>query len=180
MATILTYDKHAEQLTQEAEPVAQGEKVRDLVDELFASMDYPNGIGIAAPQIGVNKQIICWQVPMFKRGTTQRTGVVKGYMINPEIIFKKGAMVLGYEGCLSFPGIQVCVPRWPRIRIRGVDVRHEPLTVGGKGLVARVMQHEIDHLHGRTLAHYEALRQSVLGSNPDFDNAQNEDNANGE
>ena len=77
--------------------------------------------------------------------------------INPEISWKKGGMVLAPEGCLSFPGAQVMVPRWPRIKVIGWDIRWNPIVIGGKGLVARVLQHEIDHLNGITLDHYVKL-----------------------
>ena len=145
-------------LTREADPVPHGERCRDLIEAMFEAMDYPRGIGLAAPQIGENKRIIVIQVPAAKGSG----GCTKHAIINPEIVWRKGDPVLDYEGCLSFPECQVLVPRWQRIRVTGYDVKWEPLTVGGKGLVARVLAHEIDHLNGRTLDYYERLANQVL------------------
>ena len=154
MARIIEWP--AEILTRRITPVEHGEKCRDLIEAMFASMDYPNGIGLAAPQIGVDKRVIVIQVPAMKAGK-QISGCTKHAIINPEIFWKKGEMIIAPEGCLSFPGAQVNVPRWPRIKVRGFDIRWNPITIGGKGLVARVLQHEIDHLEGRTLDHYVRL-----------------------
>ena len=160
MAKVLTWPN--EILTRKASPVPYGEKCRELVDSMFDAMDYPNGIGLAAPQIGVDKRIIVVKVPAIKNGMIV-AGATKHTLINPEIIWKKGQLEMGYEGCLSFPGERVAVPRWPRIKVRGFTIRWEPVTIGGKGLVARVLQHEIDHLNGITLDHYAKLAKEVLG-----------------
>ena len=154
MARILEWPH--EMLTKVITPVPHGEKCRDLVEAMFASMEYPNGIGLAAPQIGEDKRIIVINVPAIKNRRNV-SGSTKHAIINPEIFWRKGAMEIAPEGCLSFPGAQVAVPRWPRIKVRGFDLRWNPITIGGKGLVARVLQHEIDHLMGRTLDHYVRL-----------------------
>ena len=154
MAKVLTWPN--DWLTKVAQPVPHGEKCRDIIDAMFDAMDFPNGIGLAAPQIGVDKRIIVIHVPAVKKNRMV-AGATKLSIINPEIFWKKGAMEIAPEGCLSFPGAQVMVPRWPRIKVRGFDLRWNPITIGGKGLVARVLQHEIDHLMGRTLDHYVRL-----------------------
>lgn len=161
MASIVTWP--APGLTQKAEPVPQGESCRALIEQMFEAMDYPNGIGIAAPQIGVNKRVICIKVPAMRRGKPA-AGCTKMALINPEIIWHKGTLKLGYEGCLSFPGEQVMVPRLPRIKVQAFDVRWNPIVVGGKDLVARVLQHEIDHLNGITLDYYAKLAEEALSS----------------
>ena len=154
MAKILEWPH--KMLTKVATPVPHGEKCRDLVEAMFASMSYPDGIGLSAPQIGEDKRIIVINVPAVKNRRNV-SGSTKLVIINPEIFWKRGAMVIAPEGCLSFPGAQVMIPRWPRIKVRGFDLRWNPITIGGKGLVARVLQHEIDHLMGRTLDHYVRL-----------------------
>ena len=147
-------------LTRVVEPVPHGEKCRDLIEAMFESMDFPTGIGLAAPQIGENKRIIVIKVPALKRGRNV-SGATKHVIINPEIFWKKGEMEIAPEGCLSFPGAQVMIPRWPRIKVRGFDIKWNPITIGGKGLIARVLQHEIDHLMGRTLDHYVRLAANI-------------------
>ncbi len=154
MATVLKWPH--EMLTKTATPVPHGEKCRDIIEAMFDAMDFPTGIGLAAPQIGEDKRIIVIHVPAIKKDRFV-SGATKLSIINPEIFWKKGAMEIKPEGCLSFPGAQVMIPRWPRIKVRGFDLRWNPITIGGKGLVARVLQHEIDHLMGRTLDHYVRL-----------------------
>lgn len=142
-------------LEQKCEPVPHGERCRELIEEMFASLG-PNGIGLAAPQIGVMKRVIVINVPL--RGIGQRGGNrVKLAIINPVITWAKPGMVEAMEGCLSFPGIEVSVPRWLRLTVQGFDTKWNPLTHSAKDLVARVIQHEIDHLEGRSLAYYARL-----------------------
>jgi peptide deformylase len=138
MTTILTWPH--KQLAKKATPVPEGERCRELIDTMFESMNYPNGIGLAAPQIGVDKRIIVINVPAFRKGV-QVSGSTKHHIINPVITWRKGALEMGYEGCLSVPDEQIAVPRYPRIKVQGFNLRWEPITIGGKGLVARVLQH---------------------------------------
>lgn len=143
-------------LEQKALPVEQGERCRELIEEMFASLG-PTGIGLAAPQLGVMKRVIVIRVPMRGLGQANKGNFVKHAIINPVITWAKPGMVEGMEGCLSFPGIEVSVPRYLRIQVEGYDVKWNRLVVGGKDLVARCMQHEIDHLEGRSLAYYARL-----------------------
>jgi len=159
MSKVLTWPNN--KLTKVAKEVKHGESCRALIEAMFEALEYPTGIGLAAPQIGVNKRVIVINVPAMKNGKLL-SGSTKHAIINPVIAWKKGAMVLGPEGCLSFPGEQVIVPRWPRVKVQGFDVRWNPITIGGKGLVARVLQHEIDHLDGRTLDHYAQIAKEVF------------------
>lgn len=170
---ILTYVEHAELLEQRSEPVEHGERCRELVDAMFEAMAYPLGIGLAAPQIGERKRIIICQVP-HKKGS-KLTSVTKHVIINPVITWQKGQMVLGREGCLSFPGDSVLVPRWPRITVEGFDLRWNPIKVGAKGLVARVLQHEIDHLDGVTLETYVRVAKEAFEEQDREQQTSNED-----
>lgn len=153
MSNIVTFPD--ERLNQIAEPVAMGERVREIIDAMWEALrQNPNGIGLAAPQIGINKRIIVARVPIKHFSAT---AIVKHVIINPQILDYRGERELGWEGCLSFPDKQVKIPRWPRITVVGYDARWEAQKIGAKGLVARVLQHEMDHLDGRNLAYYARL-----------------------
>jgi len=146
-------------LDQIAEPVPVGERCRELVDAMMKTLESSaNGVGLAAPQIGVSKRVIVCRVPIKHFGGVH---IVKHVIINPELIWWKGQMVEGWEGCLSFPDKQVLIPRYMRIQVRGYNLQWEPITVGAKGLVARVLQHEIDHLNGRHLAYYARMAHEI-------------------
>jgi peptide deformylase len=150
-----------ERLSQVAAPVEPGERVREIVDAMWAALDASaDGIGLAAPQIGVMKRIIVARVLLKHFG---HTTVVKHVIVNPVLTlhYDKGPMTLGWEGCLSFPGKQVQVPRWQRIQVTGQDQRGNHHVVGAKGLMARVLQHEIDHLNGRNLAYYARVAYEI-------------------
>ncbi len=159
MAKIVTWPN--EILARPAKPVEHGEKCRDLIEAMYVAMDYPNGIGLAAPQIGLDKRIIVINVPAIRNGI-RVSGSTKHAIINPRLVWWKGAMEIAEEGCLSFPDERVLVPRYPRVKVQGFDIRWNPIIIGGKGLVARVLQHEVDHLNGRTLEHYAKLAEAAL------------------
>lgn len=158
MSQIVTWPD--ERLTKKAEPVPHGEKCRELIEQMYEAMNYPHGIGLAAPQIGVDKRIIVIRVPALKNGKVI-AGSTKLHMINPELEWWKGGPHFGWEGCLSFPDKQVFVPRFQRIRVRAFSLNWEPIVIGGKDLVARVIQHELDHLDGKTLDYYERISKEM-------------------
>jgi peptide deformylase len=156
---IITFDNDLRDcLKRPAKPVPENENCRALIEYMFEAMGYPKGIGLAAPQIGEMKRIIVIQVPHTKAGR-MLGGCTKHHIINPVLTWHSKGMVLGPEGCLSFPGEQVIVPRYDRIKVQGFDIRWNPITIGGKGLVARVLQHEMDHLDGRTLDTYKKIME---------------------
>lgn len=143
-------------LEQTAEEVPHGERCRELIEEMFAALG-PTGIGLAAPQLGIMKRVIVIKVPLRGIGQHQLGNFVKHGIINPVITWHKEGFQEAAEGCLSFPGIEVVIPRWQRITVEGFDVKWNPIKVGAKDLVARALQHEIDHLNGRSLAYYARL-----------------------
>ncbi len=146
-------------LEQVCEPVAHGERCREIIEEMFASLG-PTGIGLAAPQIGIMRRIIVVNVPL--RGIGQHGGNrVKLAFINPVLSWVKPGMVEGMEGCLSFPGLEVSVPRYMHVTVQGYDVKWNPVTHSAKNLVARVVQHELDHLDGRCLATYARMAHEI-------------------
>ena len=112
-----------------------------FVGEMFESMYAAQGIGLAAPQIGVSKQITVIDTS-FKERPEDRL-----VLINPEIVEREGKQH-EEEGCLSLPDIREKVQRAAWVKVRAQDVKGEWFEVEGEELLARALQHEIDHLHG--------------------------------
>jgi peptide deformylase len=116
-------------------------KLKKLVDEMFDSMYAAQGIGLAAPQIAISKRITVIDVS-FKKNPEERIA-----LINPEIIEREGKQV-EEEGCLSLPEIREKVTRAAKVKVKAQDVSGEWFEVEGDELLARALQHEIDHLDG--------------------------------
>jgi peptide deformylase len=116
-------------------------KVRDLVRDMFETMYAANGIGLAAPQVGVGKRVIVVDI-----SPVEETAVPIA-LVNPEIVGKQG-QVEGVEGCLSVPGVEGMVCRHESIVLRGLNEQGVPVTMEARGMLSRVLQHEIDHLDG--------------------------------
>jgi len=124
-------------LRQKCEPVKEvtGE-IKKLIDDMLETMHKNEGIGLAAPQVGVEKRIIIIDV-----------GNGPLALVNPKITKKKGRDVLE-EGCLSLPGIFVPVKRATKIIVEGLDKNGKKVIIEATYLAARAIQHEIDHLNG--------------------------------
>lgn len=122
-----------------ADPVdtAGDSSLRELVREMAATMYEENGVGLAAPQVGVDKRLIVFDVE-------DRLAA----LCNPEIVEFSEDKVVDDEGCLSVPGITVPVERSRRIVCSAETIEGRPLTIEAEDMVARVLQHEIDHLDG--------------------------------
>ena len=118
-----------------------GPELAQFVEEMWASMYAAHGIGLAAPQIGVSKRITVIDVS-FKERPDERI-----VLINPEIVEREGKQV-EEEGCLSLPEIREKVQRAARVKVRAQDVNGEFFEAEGEELLARAIQHEIDHLDG--------------------------------
>lgn len=112
-----------------------------LVDEMFDSMYAAQGIGLAAPQISISKRIAVIDVS-FKKDPAQKIA-----LINPEIVGREGKQ-LEEEGCLSLPDIREKVQRAAHVKVRAQNTSGEWFEVEGDELLARALQHEIDHLDG--------------------------------
>jgi peptide deformylase len=112
--------------------------VGDLIETMYAAP----GIGLAAPQVGFPVRIFVIDLSI---GREPKGPIV---MINPEWVERDG-MQLEEEGCLSVPGFTATVPRPQRVAVRGLDREGNEYVVEGKGLLARALQHEMDHLDGR-------------------------------
>jgi peptide deformylase len=129
-------------LQQPAEPVTVFDaELRKLVDDMFTSMYDAQGIGLAAPQIGISKRLTVIDLSFQKKPEE------KIVLINPEVIEIKGKQV-EEEGCLSLPEIRDRVVRAAEVKVRAQDADGKPIEVEGTELLARAMQHEIDHLDG--------------------------------
>jgi peptide deformylase len=129
-------------LQQPAAPVTVFDReLRQLVDDMFTSMYDAQGIGLAAPQIGISKRLTVIDVSF------QKNPKDKIVLINPEIIFTKGKQV-EEEGCLSLPEIRDRVARAAEVKVRAQDADGNPIEVEGTELLSRALQHEIDHLDG--------------------------------
>ena len=124
-----------------AEVTAFDERLRTLVDEMFESMYEAQGIGLAAPQIGISERITVIDVS-FKKNPEDKLA-----LINPEVIEAEGKQV-EEEGCLSLPDIREKVSRAAWVKVRAQDVTGKYFEVEGDELLARALQHEIDHLDG--------------------------------
>jgi len=129
-------------LAQAGEKVTDfGPDIAQLVDEMFESMYAAQGIGLAAPQIGISKQITVIDTSFKERPED------KLVLINPEVIERRGKQN-EEEGCLSLPDIREKVQRAEWVKVRAQDVKGEFFEVEGTELRSRALQHEIDHLHG--------------------------------
>lgn len=129
-------------LQQPAGPVAAtSPEITALVDDLIETMYAAPGIGLAAPQVGVPLRVFVIDLSVGRDPKALIT------MINPEWVAREG-MQLEEEGCLSLPGFTATVPRPARASVRGLDRHGVEHTVEGTGLLARALQHEMDHLDG--------------------------------
>ncbi|RSL15995.1 peptide deformylase [Edaphobacter aggregans] len=116
-------------------------KLKTLVDEMFESMYAAQGIGLAAPQISISQRLTVIDCS-FKKNPEEKI-----VLINPEIIDREGKQV-EEEGCLSLPDIREKVQRAAWVKVKAQNVDGEWFEVEGEELLARAMQHEIDHLDG--------------------------------
>ena len=124
-------------LRQQCEPVTTiTDEIIKLVDDMAETMYAYKGVGLAAPQIGVAQNVIVLDIGQ---------GLIS--LINPEISLSEGTEAKE-EGCLCLPDLSVTVERSERIQIKGIDRKGNPVTIEADGLLARALQHEIDHLHG--------------------------------
>ena len=123
-------------------------ELRTLVQDMFDTMEAANGAGLAAPQIGVDLQVVIFGYTRNVR-YPEAPPVPRTVLINPVITALGDEQVNGWEGCLSVPGLRGEVPRLVRIRYQGFDPTGAPLEREADGFHARVVQHECDHLIGR-------------------------------
>jgi peptide deformylase len=137
-------------LLQPAEPVADlaTPALHELIRDMFDTMAAAGGVGLAAPQIGVGLQVVIFGFEKSER-YPEADPVPRTILINPVITPLSDEEELGWEGCLSVPGLRGQVPRWRRIRYTGADPDGKAIDRTVEGFHARVVQHECDHLIGK-------------------------------
>ena len=137
-------------LLRVAPPVRQFNtpELHALIKDMFETMVAAQGAGLAAPQIGVDLQLVIFGFDHNER-YPESPPVPRTVLINPVIIPLGDEEQTGWEGCLSVPGLRGSVPRWARIRYTGFDPQGAPIDREAEGFHARVVQHECDHLIGR-------------------------------
>jgi len=118
-------------------------EIKKLIKDMIETMKKNNGIGLAANQVGVPLRIL---VISYKDENKKDNDIV---LINP-VIQQKSGKIYEEEGCLSFPGLYLKIKRANYIKVKAVNDRGKQITIEGEGLISRVLQHEIDHLDGKT------------------------------
>jgi peptide deformylase len=130
-------------LRQKAQPVKKiTKRIKKLAQNMLATMYAAEGVGLAGPQVGVGERIIVIDV-----------GDGPLVLLNPEIISSKGQN-RDVEGCLSIPGCNGYVTRAAQVKVAGVNLEGSQVELEGEGLLARALQHEIDHLEGVLFVDY--------------------------
>ena len=136
-------------LRQDTRPVASvTDDVRRLIDDMFETMHAAKGIGLAAPQVGRTERVAVVDV----EGGSQPIA-----LINPEIVSSSSATDKSEEGCLSIPDVFGDVERPSAVVVRALDRDGKLIEIDATGLLARCLQHEIDHLHGKLFLDYLSL-----------------------
>ena len=121
--------------------------MQTLIADMFETMEAANGAGLAAPQIGVDLQLVIFGYQRNER-YPEAPPVPLTVLINPQITPLSDELVEGWEGCLSVPGLRGIVERFTKVRYSGVDAEGRPIMREVDGFHARVVQHECDHLVG--------------------------------
>ena len=118
-----------------------------LIDDMFQTMESVGGVGLAAPQIGVDLQLVIFGFERSER-YPDAEAVPQTILLNPVITPTSSEIEDGWEGCLSVPGLRGVVPRFKHIGYQGIDPQGNPINRFADGFHARVVQHECDHLWG--------------------------------
>lgn len=147
-----------------------GSRFQQLVDDMLETLLDAPGVGLAAPQVAISQRLILVRLPDDEESREEYGDEAgKLYVVaNPEIVKASKEMVEGVEGCLSIPGYVGKVSRHERVVVKGFDRRGKPLRVRADGWLARVFQHEIDHLDGRL---FIDIASQIWELKPDDDQA---------
>jgi peptide deformylase len=140
------YGKVSQRLRQKSARIeAVDDDVKQLASDMFDAMLRANGVGLAGPQVGVLRRLVVIQVPEgYEHEDDPELNLV---LINPEIV-KAGGKDIGPEGCLSFPDLVGDVQRYATVVVKAGDLDGNELRIKARGMLARALQHEIDHLDG--------------------------------
>lgn len=147
----------SEVLREVAQPVEEiTDEIRQIADEMLGVMYASDGVGLAAPQVGISKRIIIVDVEPYDPSHKPVT------LINPEIVSSEG-QANAEEGCLSVPDVRGEVKRAEKITVEGLDLDGKKIRIEATDLLARALQHEIDHLNGRLfIDHLSRLRHRLI------------------
>lgn len=126
-----------------AEVTVFDEDLRGLVRDMFATMYHAEGVGLAGPQVGISRRVL-----VIDARYEDDPGAGRLALVNPRIVEASRATERGTEGCLSIPGVDDLVERAMQVVVEAVDPEGKPLRIEAEGFMARVLQHEIDHLDG--------------------------------
>jgi peptide deformylase len=137
-------------LRRKAHPIGKVDKnLQTLIDDMVETMRDAPGVGLAAPQIGLSERLIVVEYYERDEDEEKEDAPKKVWaVINPEIIKASAEKLTGVEGCLSIPGLVGEVERHASIQVKGLNRHGKPLKVKADGWLARIFQHEIDHLNG--------------------------------
>ncbi len=137
-------------LKRKAHTVTKFDKdLHSLLDDMVETMREAPGVGLAAPQIGLSDRIIVIEYYEREEDEENEDAPKKVWaVINPEIVKTSEETLMGVEGCLSIPGLVGEVERHAEIQVKGMNRHGKPMKVKAKGWLARIFQHEIDHLNG--------------------------------
>lgn len=138
--------------------------LKQLIANMFETMHNADGVGLAAPQIGLPIRVVVIDLDVYSDELPEFKDFHKAY-INPHILDSDGEEVSMEEGCLSLPGIHEAVKRMNRIRVKYMDEEFNEHEEVVEGYLARVMQHEFDHLDGKMfIDHISPLRKQMIKS----------------
>ena len=145
-------------LREKAAPVGEiDDEVRRLVEDLFDTMYAEQGVGLAAPQIGVSRRVLVVDV------SSEEEGGEAHALVDPEVVAASRETSKEVEGCLSIPGVEDAVSRPVRVEVTARAPGGEPVRIEADGLLARALQHEIDHLDGVLfIDHLSAFKRGLL------------------
>ena len=137
------------------------DEFKKLIEDMGETMFDAPGVGLAAPQIGVNKKLIVYDTNAANPdddGSTQKITA----LINPEIIAASGSIVSEMEACLSVVDYSADVKRFEKVTVNALDIEGKEITFNAQGILAVIMQHEIDHLNGILyIDHISVLKRSI-------------------
>jgi peptide deformylase len=145
-------------LETNAEPITEFDtpELHGLIADMWETMYAAKGVGLAAPQIGIGKRLSVIDTSV---GEREEDKIV---IINPEIVVKEGSQT-GEEGCLSIPGFREPVTRAHKVRVKALNEKGDTVEYDGEELLARALQHEIDHLNGILfISHLSTLKRDMI------------------
>ncbi len=137
-------------LRRKAKPVTNFDKnLQTLIDDMVETMREAPGVGLAAPQIGLSDRLIVVEYYAKEEDEENEDAPKKVWaVLNPEIVKVSDEKLMGVEGCLSIPGLVGEVERHAEVHVKGLNRHGKPMKIKAKGWLARIFQHEIDHLNG--------------------------------